>query len=245
MGEIQYDKAFAENYCEKYRFEHPHQFMAYSTWLEVLGDVQGLRVLDLGCGSGISSRMLRARGAIVTGVDISGAMLEKAKGDNSAAIDFILADAALPQKYAAEPFDLVTGAFLLHYAASSEMLLGFANNIALNLKDAGRFVGINMSPEHPIVSPGDGISHSSRWLDEPFKNGSRIEVKLWSQDAELICLLTDYHWSKEAYEQALSTSGLSLIKWHELKMHQAGKALPHWQELEKQNMLVVIETYKK
>jgi ubiquinone/menaquinone biosynthesis C-methylase UbiE len=44
-----------------------------------LGELQGKRVLDLGCGTGEVSRMLRALGADVTGVDLSEAMLERAR----------------------------------------------------------------------------------------------------------------------------------------------------------------------
>jgi SAM-dependent methyltransferase len=44
-----------------------------------LGPVEGRRVLDLGCGTGEVSRMLRALGAEVTGVDLSEAMLARAR----------------------------------------------------------------------------------------------------------------------------------------------------------------------
>src|SRR5688572_28929593 len=40
------------------------------------GDLRGLRILDLGCGTGRFSRWLVARGAVVTGIDFSGAALE-------------------------------------------------------------------------------------------------------------------------------------------------------------------------
>jgi SAM-dependent methyltransferase len=46
--------------------------------LEKLGDIQGKRVLDAGCGDGYLSRKLAERGAIVTAVDCSHQMLELA-----------------------------------------------------------------------------------------------------------------------------------------------------------------------
>ncbi len=48
----------------------------------MLGDVRGLRVLDAGCGTGYLAGMLRARGAEVTGVDISSEMIAIARGDH-------------------------------------------------------------------------------------------------------------------------------------------------------------------
>ncbi|AMV39848.1 class I SAM-dependent methyltransferase [Planctomyces sp. SH-PL62] len=48
--------------------------------LDAIGPVEGLRVLDLGCGKGRFSRALQQRGAIVAGVDVSTAMLAEAEG---------------------------------------------------------------------------------------------------------------------------------------------------------------------
>src|SRR5262245_22868334 len=46
---------------------------------ELAGDVSGLAVLDAGCGTGYLSRKLRDRGAVVTGVDLAGRMIEIAR----------------------------------------------------------------------------------------------------------------------------------------------------------------------
>lgn len=47
-------------------------------FLDGLGDITGLRVLDAGCGEGRSSRHLAAQGARVTGVDNSAGMVAQA-----------------------------------------------------------------------------------------------------------------------------------------------------------------------
>src|SRR4051812_4835609 len=44
-----------------------------------LGEVAGRRVLDAGCGTGYLSRQLAARGAVVTGVDVSPRMIALAR----------------------------------------------------------------------------------------------------------------------------------------------------------------------
>ena len=44
--------------------------------LELAGDVSGLAVCDLACGTGIAARALAAAGARVTGIDLSAALLE-------------------------------------------------------------------------------------------------------------------------------------------------------------------------
>ena len=55
---------------------HLAQRLALARWLRV---PPGTRVLDVGCGVGRWSRLLASRGAVVTGVDLSGAMIAEAE----------------------------------------------------------------------------------------------------------------------------------------------------------------------
>lgn len=48
--------------------------------LGLLGEVDGLRVLDAGCGPGICSEILARRGASVRGFDVTPAMIDLARG---------------------------------------------------------------------------------------------------------------------------------------------------------------------
>jgi 2-polyprenyl-3-methyl-5-hydroxy-6-metoxy-1,4-benzoquinol methylase len=47
--------------------------------LDLMGDLKGVRVLDVGCGDGLLACRAAARGAFVTGVDADAAMLEAAR----------------------------------------------------------------------------------------------------------------------------------------------------------------------
>lgn len=47
--------------------------------LEWLGEIQGLKILDAGCGEGFLSRLMAERGAQVTGIDFSQEMLKIAR----------------------------------------------------------------------------------------------------------------------------------------------------------------------
>ena len=55
----------------------------------LLGIEAGMRVLDVGCGNGLSSRRMAAAGASVLGVDIAEAMIERARAHESAHADRI------------------------------------------------------------------------------------------------------------------------------------------------------------
>lgn len=63
-----------------------------NTILTNCGIKEGKKVLDVGCGTGVLFDFYRQRKAIVTGIDISDKMIEKAK-ENYPLANFIVADA--------------------------------------------------------------------------------------------------------------------------------------------------------
>jgi len=90
---------------------------------ELLGNVSGLEVLDLGCGTGRHAIAMARRGARVTAVDFSEGMLERAKrkiGD--AKVSFQVCDLARSLPFAAATFDLVVCALVVDHIAELEKL---------------------------------------------------------------------------------------------------------------------------
>lgn len=89
--------------------------LAWGVWqlpesqLEVLGDVRGRDVLELGCGAAQSSTALHALGARVTGLDNSAVQLERARELMAAAgAEFPLVHAAAEAApFGDESFDIV------------------------------------------------------------------------------------------------------------------------------------------
>lgn len=85
----------------------------------LVGNVQGKRVLDFGCGSGSNSMLLARRGAIVCGMDISHDLLAIARQRLARSADalraqFVVASAHdLPLED--QTFDLVFGIAILHH----------------------------------------------------------------------------------------------------------------------------------
>lgn len=112
---------------------------------EMVGDVAGQRVVDLGCGFGWFCRWARENGAsTVTGLDISENMLARARAATSdPAITYARADLAtltLPEG----AFELAYSSLALHYVEDVARLMA---KIHAALAPGGRFV---FSTEHPI-----------------------------------------------------------------------------------------------
>lgn len=80
--------------------------------LEQCGDVAGRSVLDVGCGEGRWGRLLAARGAHVTGLDLTPAMVRRAHERRGEGEQYLRGNAeSLPLAGAA--FDLVTSYIML------------------------------------------------------------------------------------------------------------------------------------
>ena len=125
------------------------------TFFRMVGALEGQRVLDLACGFGFYTRLLKQHGAAqVVGVDISPEMIRLATQQEQAAplgITYQVCDAvALPPLGA---FELVTAVYLLDYATSKDQLLGMFRSAYANLVAGGRFVAYTMDPAFTLSKP--------------------------------------------------------------------------------------------
>jgi malonyl-CoA O-methyltransferase len=93
-------------------------------WVErLLGDVRGLAVADIGCGTGRHALRLSAAGATVHALDFSEAMLERAKAKTGAAnVVFQVHDLAQPLPFADETFDRVVCGLVIDHIADLDGL---------------------------------------------------------------------------------------------------------------------------
>jgi len=84
----------------------------------LIGEVAGLAVADVGCGTGRQSLRLAAAGARVTALDFSEAMLERAQAKPGAqGITFIQHDLSRPSPLPSAAFDRVTCCLVLDHIA--------------------------------------------------------------------------------------------------------------------------------
>ena len=118
------------------------------TLMNLIGDPTGKAVIDIACGEGFYTRMIRERGAAkVTGVDLSAKMIELARtleAQQLLGIDYLVGDGR-DLKLQAD-YDLAVAAYLLNYARDAAELNAMCRGIASCLRPGGRFVTVNSNP---------------------------------------------------------------------------------------------------
>jgi ubiquinone/menaquinone biosynthesis C-methylase UbiE len=117
--------------------------------LQLIGDITGLRLLDLACGHGRLSRELARRGGHIVGVDISAALLNLARANETEKplnITYIQADVSLPETLEQEIFDGVVCSFGL---ADIDDLDGAIATVARVLHPDGFFAFSILHPCFP------------------------------------------------------------------------------------------------
>jgi ubiquinone/menaquinone biosynthesis C-methylase UbiE len=168
--------------------------------------LDGLRVLDVGCGFGDFARKARAFGASsVIGIDVSESMLSEAsKKTDDPRVRYVRMSIE-EMDLGDEKFDLVVSSLALHYVEDYRAAL---RRIAEVLNPGGRFV---FSVEHPICT----ALEEQRWiLDE---DGKPLFWPIDNYRSEgprhtkwFVENVVKYHRTVESYVQGLLDTGFSL-----------------------------------
>ena len=127
--------------------------------ITMLGDLRGLKVLDLGCGTGRLVHHLRNLGAEVVGVDVSEKMLEILK-KRYMDVEVVCADVChLP--FEEDNFDVVIGSFLIVHIKD---LVECFDEVYRVLKPSGHFYVTNINqrraPKLKLTGGGEIIIES-------------------------------------------------------------------------------------
>jgi len=121
-----------------------NEFNEMPATLSFLKNVKGKKILDLGCGTGIYTKILKKRGAKVYGVDISPEMIEIAKREVKG-VEFKVGSAVdLP--YKSGTFDMVLASLVIHYFPSLDKAFSEIRRV---LKKDGIFI---FSSDNPVVA---------------------------------------------------------------------------------------------
>ncbi|WP_156756226.1 class I SAM-dependent methyltransferase [Actinokineospora pegani] len=171
----------------------------------LLGEVSGRDVLEVGCGSASCARWLRERGANVVGIDLSAGMLRYGRAANTATgIDVPLV------RGNAERLPFRTGSFDL--ACSAFGAVPFVADVAGTFAEVAR-----------VLRPGGSwtfaVTHPMRWIfpDDPGPDGLVVTGSYFDRtpyvevDADGTPTYVEHHRTLGDYVRALHAAGFTLF----------------------------------
>jgi 2-polyprenyl-3-methyl-5-hydroxy-6-metoxy-1,4-benzoquinol methylase len=218
------------------------------TLLNILGDVRGKSVLDLACGHGHYTRIVKAQGAAqVAGVDVSQAMIAEARlqeQQTPLGIEYHVQDVADLEWMGR--FDIALAVYLLPYAATRRQLSGMCRSIHRNLKPGGKLVVATFNPAVTEAElPGYQPYGVNLTAPTGLRDGAAITASLDIPDGSVD--LTAHYWSQETYEHTLTEAGFQTITWHPMQVPDEALQLygrDYWQTYQRKSLDIVLACYK-
>jgi SAM-dependent methyltransferase len=215
------------------------------TLMGLLGDLSGKSLVDIACGDGYYTRLLRAHGAhSVRGIDLSERMIVLARAQEQArplGIEYEVGDGR-DLKLATQP-DIVAAAYLLNYARDRAELGAMCESIARCLRPGGRFVTVNQNPAldfraAPSYRPyGFETSAEGEWQE-----GTPITWTFYLEDGPFS--IENYHLAVATHEDALRAAGFRQIRWHPPRLSPEGEAAfgrEFWKDFLEHSPITVLE----
>jgi toxoflavin synthase len=195
------------------------------TLMKLIGDLAGQTVVDVACGEGFYTRILRQRGAAkITGVDLSPKMIELARGieaQQPLGIEYIIGDGR--DINCGPVYDLAVAGYFLNYAHNRAELEAMCNGIARCLKPDGRLVTVNSNPACDFSS---APSYRKYGFDTSvvgvFREEAPIIWKFYLDDGSF--QIENYYLGVETHEAVLRAAGFRSIRWHRPLLSPQGEA---------------------
>lgn len=179
-----------------------------------LGPLQGLDVLEYGCGSGYYSRLLKRAGARkVVGYDLAEGMLDYAR--RCAQRDGLdIGFRSTLDESTRGSFDLVLAVYVLPYATNLAELEQMAAEMMAPLRPGGRLLALLIHPRYapdPSYYAGCGFTLTPDDPDAPYQEGGRLRLDLRYRQYD--ASVHAWYWSQQAIDAALGKAGADSIGW--------------------------------
>jgi toxoflavin synthase len=179
---------------------------------KVLGDVSRKRILDVGCGDGLFSRLLAEKGASVVGYDKAVEKIAEAREHTDASRLDVKYVHATQHTFSHDAlFDAATSVMVLPYAASLEELTAFFRSTCVHIAGAARFASVVLNPSFSAF----GTDFLCRRITRLQGNEVRMEfLDLVSGNVEMT--MQEHQYTKEEYEGAAIDGGMKPDSWLQL-----------------------------
>ncbi len=180
-------------------------YLAYRDLPAIFGEhVRGVRAVDFGCGTGRSTRFLRELGYQPIGVDISAAMLAKARARDASGDYRLVVDGETGDLPAGEA-DLIFAGFTFDNVPTRERKVALFTALRRLLAAEGRLVMLGSTPE---IYLHEWASFSTK--DFPLNRTARCGdlVQTIMLDVDDRRPVDDILWTDDAYRDVFASAGL-------------------------------------
>lgn len=211
----------------------------------LLKSITNKSVLDIGCGEGRRTRLIKKQGASeVFGVDASRAMIKLAKQtEEKSPLGIKYACYEADKLPTVGSYDIATAFFVIHYAKNKVELAEMAKNIFKNLKSGGVLFCFNNNPDNPVFNDDKyGITIGPKNVRE----GDQIDVTFYKGKAVTVKFKC-YYWKRETYTKALQDAGFSEIEWKKPFVSKEGLekfGKSFWEDFFKKPTYIIITAKK-
>jgi len=216
------------------------------TFFQLLGNLEEKTILDLACGTGFYTRLIKQKGAAkVVGVDISEAMLQSARQQEEQqplGIEYHLGDGL--QLGQIGSFELITAVYLLNYAQNPEQLASMFVSVGKNLKEGGRLVAITTHPDFQMSQYNPTKYGVTVTKQESIPQGYYCEIDFHtSSPFSIQC----FGWNQSVYQEAAKEARLKNLALHPIEIPAQAiekYGMDYWQDFRENNLIIALSCEK-
>jgi len=207
------ESVFALYMASRKRVDNPNDTLERPIMQDLIGDPNGQRYLDLGCGDAAMGRMLLEKGArSYVGVEGSQNMTRAARETLAGTAGRVVQAELESWRFPEAAFDVLVSSLVVHYVADLDSIL---TKVHAALANQGRFI---FSVEHPVITSSDQgwttVQRQAWVVDDYFDIGVRVTSWLGGRAIK-------YHRTFEDYFGAMQRSGFTVESLRESQPEQA------------------------
>ena len=211
-----------------------HEKVIYPNLLRIIGNMKGKKVLDLACGQGQFSRLMREQGAHVTGIDLSKELIKIAESHNVSIqetgthkVTYLQGSADNLSTIKDDTFDVVVCILALQNIENLQKTIEEAKRV---LTPSGSFVFVLnhpsfRNPRQSYWGYDEKSSTQFRRVDE-YMSESHYKIDMTPGSKTDKKFTVTFHRPLQVFVKALSKSGFALTRLEEWISHKESEKGP-------------------